>query len=281
MVHKPIKFYVMKKLFLFLSIFLVALNFNSCTNDDDDDTPDKIVGKWRLSQIFVKVNQEFENYMPTECEKKSTLEFFENGTYKENDFEFNDETNICEDLGTINGTWENLGNSLYNISGIDIPEITLELQVKVTFEGSKMIMEISGTMDFEGEEFDILVKVTFIDNDDFIPDSVIGKWRLDQAFYNNAQENLSDCEKTMTIQFFEEGTYQEKDFELNDALQCIALEVKNGTWKNLGNDMYEKSDLEVPELKITFANNKMTVEFTGNENGETFPVKLVFVKATV
>lgn len=68
----------MKK--LFLCLFLVTLSFITCTLVNDK--PDEIVGKWRLSQIFVKIDQEFENYMPTECEKKTTMEFFENGTYK-------------------------------------------------------------------------------------------------------------------------------------------------------------------------------------------------------
>jgi len=270
----------MKKLSLFLSIFLVALSFNSCSSDDNNDTPDKIIGKWRLSQIFVQVDQEFENYMPTECEKKSTIEFFENGTYKENDFFFDELTNTCEAFETVNGTWKNSGNSLYDISDIEIPGLTVTLQVKVTFESNKMIMEFSGTMDVEGEEIDILVKVTYIENDSFVPDSIIGKWRIDQEFTDNVEEDFTDCAKTMTIQFFETGTYEEKDFEENEALQCVALEVKNGTWSNLGSDMYEISDKGVPEFKVTFANNKMTVEFTDTEEGVTANHKLIFIKVT-
>jgi len=270
----------MKKLSLFLSIFLVALSFNSCTNDDDNDTPDKIIGKWRLSEIFVQVvGQGFENYMPTECDKKSTIEFFENGTHKENIFEFDELTNTCEALETVNGTWKNSGNSFYDISDIDIPGITVSSNEKITFESSKMIMEFSGTMDIEGEEIEILVKVTLIDNDTFVPDSIIGKWRIDQEFTDNVEADLTDCAKTMTIQFFEAGTYEEKDFQVED-LECIADEVNNGTWSNLGSDMYEISDKGVPEFKVTFANNKMTVEFTDTEDGITADHKLIFIKVT-
>ncbi len=274
----------MKKLFLFLSLFLVALSFNTCTNDDDD-IPDEIVGKWRLSQIFVKIGPESENYMPTECEKKTTIEFFENGTYKENDFEFNDDTNTCLALQPINGTWENLGNAKYDISGIDfsdfdIPGATADMETKITFGSNKMLMEISGTVTYEGVQVAVLIKVTFIDNDTFVPDNVIGKWRFDQEFVNNVEVNLSACKKTMTIQFFEAGTYEEKDFDENQALQCVALPVKNGTWRNLGSDKYEISGLGVDEFKVTFANNKMTVEFTTTEEGNTATHKSIFIKVT-
>ena len=157
----------MKKLFLFLSICLVAVSFNSCSNNDDDNaSADQIVGKWRLSELYAEINQvPIDDYILTECDKKSTIEFFENGTYKENDFVFNDLTSTCEALETVNGTWENLSNSMYDFSGIDFSdfdfsEITIELEVKVTFESSKMMMEFSGTMSFEGEQVDILIKVT-------------------------------------------------------------------------------------------------------------------------
>jgi hypothetical protein len=63
----------------------------------------------------------------------------------------------------------------------------------------------------------------------------------------------------------------------DDGLECIADEVKNGTWSNLGSDMYVISDLGIPEFKVTFANDKMTVEFTNTEEVET---KYVFIKVT-
>lgn len=154
------------------------------------------------------------------------------------------------------------------------------MEAKVTFEGDKMLMEFSGTADFEGEVFDILIKVTFIDNDAFVPDNVLGKWRFDQEFVNNVEVSLSACKKTMTLQFFEAGIYEERDFDENQALQCVALPAKIGTWKNLGSDMYEISDLGVSEFKVTFANNKMTIEFTDTEEGITAVHKAIFVKAT-
>lgn len=288
----------MKKLFIFLSICLVAVSFNSC-NDDDNDSADKIVGEWRLSQmdVYAEINNEpiddeiqdaldeMLDGMITECTKKSTFEFFENGTYKETFFDFIDDTNTCEALETENGTWENLGNSKYDISGIDfydfdLPEFTVESEVKVTFESNKMMMEFSATGDIEGVQIDILIKVTFIDNDTYVPDKIIGKWQFDQEFRDGVEIELTECAKRMTVEFFEDGIYEDKDFHEDDTLQCIADEVKIRTWKNLGSDMYETSNIDAPEIKVTFANNKMTVEFTYIEDGEPVSAKMVFIKVT-
>ncbi len=271
----------MKKLLLFLFIFFVAFNFNSCNNDDDDANLDKVIGKWRLSQILYKVDQQYVNYDDiSECEKKMTIEVFENGTYIEKDFYFNDDQNSCDALTPINGTWKNLGNSMYEMSDISISGITIAIEMKVIFEGHNMIAEFSTTIEEDGEEFEIAMKFIFIDYNYFVPDNIIGKWQLDQQFENDIEIELSACEKSMTLEFLEYGVYEEKDFQLNDALQCIAIDTKNGFWKNLGNSMYEIDDLGVSEFKITFENNKMTVEFSDTEEGETISLKIVFNKVT-
>lgn len=286
----------MKKLLLFLGICLITVSFNSCNDDNDDAYSDEIIGKWRLSQIHFyaeinnepiddEINEMFDEIL-TECMKKSTIDFSENGTYTENDFEFNYDSNTCEALQPTNGTWKNLGNSKYYISGIDFsdfdfPELTIELELKITFESDKMIMEFSATGDYEGDLVDILIKVTFIDNDSFVPDNIIGKWQLNQEFYNGEEEVLSECAKKMTIQFFEDGIYEEKDYS-DETLECIAKEIKKGTWKNLGNNLYEISDIDFPEVKVTFEdnNNKMNVEFSEIVDGVNHTGKLIFIKVT-
>ena len=274
----------MKKLSLFLSIFLVALSFNSCSSDDDNVTPDKIIGKWRLSEMIVQIDQVVieDDIFLTECDKKTTLEFFENGTYTESSFDFIDDT--CNALAPVNETWENLGNSQYDFSGIDfsdftIPGATVDIEFKVTFGSSKMFWEISGTVTSEEVQIPILIKVTFIDNDTFVPDSIIGKWQFDQEFKDGVENiGITECEKKLTIQFFEAGTYEEKEFE-DDGAECI-FEVNNGTWRNLGSDLYEISDKGDSEFKVTFANNKMTVEFTDTEDGVTADYKVILIKVT-
>ncbi len=268
----------MKKLLLFLTVFLVSVNFNSC-DCGDDDTTDTIIGKWRVSQLLIKVDDQYEDNLLTECDKKSTIEFFENGTYQLNVFEFNDDESICVAQEIVNGTWENSDNNLYSISDFEIPGITLSLEVKVTFESNTMILEFSGTITIEEEEIDILVKIIFIDNNDYTADKIIGKWQLDQEFEDDIEVELTECEKTMTLELFEDGIYEEKDF-YNEELECIALEVKNGTWKNLGNDMYEITGIDIPEVKVTFNNNKMTVEFSETVDEVTHTGKLIFIKVS-
>ena len=268
----------MKKLLLFLSICLIAASFNSCNNDDDNNSTDQIIGKWRVNQLFIKIDGQYEDDLLTECDKKSTIQFFENGTYQLNVFEFNDNESICVAQETINGTWENLDDHSYNLQDFEIPGITLSLEVNVTFDNNKMILILSGIMNFEGEEIDVMVKIIFIDNDDFKPDNIIGKWQLEKEIENGIEHELTECAKKMNIQFFEDGIYEEKDF-YNEGLECITDEVKKGNWKNLGNNIYEITDIDVPEIKVTFesANTKMIVEFSETIDNITHTEKLIFI----
>ncbi len=271
----------MKNFILFLGICLFAVSFNSCNNDDDSKT-DEIIGKWRVNKLLIKADDQYEDDLLTECDKKSTIEFFENGTYKENSFEFNDNTNTCDDLGIVNGTWKNSGDFMYKILGIEVTGIKITLDFKITFESRKMIWEFSGTMDFEGEEIDIMIKIIFIDDDDdYIPDNIISKWQLNQQFTDGTENALTECEKKMTIQFFDDGIYEEKDYS-DQNYSCIDLEIKKGNWKNLGNDMYEITNIDIPEIKVTFESNntKMKIEFSETTNGAIHTEKLIFNKIT-
>jgi len=254
----------MKKFVLFLSILFVAVSFNSCNNDDDDNL-DMIIGKWHLSQLFINnVDLQLD-----ECDKKMTIEVFENGTYIEKDFGYNETLTECLQIDIVNGTWENTGSSMYKMSGLNTSAI------KVKFEGTKMIAEYSET----DEGITYLIKIIFINSADIVPDNIIGKWQLDQQFFDGTEEVLTECEKKMTIQFFDDGIYEEKDYHY-EALECIALVMKKGNWKNLGNNIYEITDIDIPEVKVTFesANNKMSIEFSETENEITHTVKLIFIK---
>ena len=122
------------------------------------------------------------------------------------------------------------------------------------------------------------MQVYFIDNDDYKPDNIIGKWQLEKEIEDGIEHELTECAKNMNIQFFEDGIYEEKDF-YNEGLECIADEVKKGNWKNLGNNMYEITDIDVPEIKVTFesANTKMIVEFSETIDNITHTEKLIFI----
>ncbi len=272
----------MKKLIVFLTTVFIVLSFNACSNDNNDtneNNPDAIIGKWRVNQLLIKVDDQYEDDLLTECDKKSTINFFENGTYQLKVFEFNDDESICVAQEIINGTWENSDNNSYSISDFEIPEMTLSLEVKVTFESNKMILELSGTINFEDEEIDIWLKMIFIDNNDYVPDNIIGKWQLDQEFEDAIEVELTECEKSMTLELFEDGIYEEKDF-YDEGSECIAVEIKKGTWKNLGDDMYEITGIDIPEVKVTFESDttKMIVEFSETVDEVTHTQKLIFLK---
>ena len=103
----------MKKLLVFISILIVAISLKSCSSSDSDEIQYEgdIIGKWRLSQLFINN----EDLQISECEKKMTIEVFENGTYIENDYLYNDTDNAGLDAwiqnavdGKINNCWKRM-----------------------------------------------------------------------------------------------------------------------------------------------------------------------------
>lgn len=261
----------MKKLNLFIGIFIAALLFSSCSSDNNDNqNTEKIIGKWRLSQLIIdNVDQQV-----SECEKKMTIEIFENGSYTEKDFEYDDALTQCVLYDLVNGTWENLGNSMYKMSGLDTPS------VKVTLDGNKFIAEY--TEEFSGMTFTI--KTIFIADSDVVPDAIIGKWKQDQEFLDDVETTLSECDKMGTFEFLEDGFLLEKEFEYNDtSTECIQKPTNTRIWKNIGNSkyiLYKFSDESEEELNVTFENNKMTVELLLEEGGTTYMAKLIFIKVS-
>jgi len=263
---------VMKKLMLFIGVFIAAIVFNSCSSNDDNDLQanDKIVGKWRLSELYIdNIDQQV-----NECEKKMTIEVFDNGTYIEKDYEYNDLLTECMLYDQVNGTWENLGNSTYKMSGLDTKS------VKVTFDGNTFIAEYTEII----EGFTFSIKTIFMAAEDVLPDSIIGNWKLVQEFNNGEEVTLSDCDLMGTFEFLEDGFFYEKEYEENEtSTACIESPVKTRLWINIGNStykLYKIADDSVEEVKITFGTNTMTVEVTLEEEGVVYNAKLVFNKVT-
>ena len=86
------------KTFIYLCIAFALLT--SCT---PDEVLDPIVGKWQLdSQTVNGIEQ------TTECERNTTLEFFEDGTTDEESF-YLDGVDCLSDTDT--STWENLSGT--------------------------------------------------------------------------------------------------------------------------------------------------------------------------
>ena len=259
----------MKKLILIIEVFIAAMIFYSCSsNDSDIQIIDKIVGKWRLNQLIIdNVDMQI-----NECEKKMTLEILDNGTYIEKDYEYDETSTECKLIDMISGIWKNMGSSNYKISGLHTE------YVKVTFEGNKIIAEYIE----ENNEISSSIKAIFIDDNEFETDEIIGKWSQVQEFLDGVEMPLSECEKKGTIEFFENGIFKELDFYDDKAnLDCIAIPIKTGLWKNVGNSMYKLTNIDIEdEIKITFESDKMIIELSIKEEGVISQLKLIFVKVS-
>jgi len=269
----------MKKILLIAGVLIMAISFNSCSDDNDDvQSPDNIVGKLRVSELVIvgldQILVENLDLQLNECEKKMTLEVFENGTYIEKDYEYNALLTECLLYDQVNGTWENLGNSIYKMSDLDTPNI------KVTFEDNKFIAEYTDTY----EEISYTIKMIFIAEEDVVPDPIIGNWKLVQEFENGVEVELSTCDLMETFEFLEDGFFLETEFEDDETSNdCIESEVKTRIWKNIGNStyiLYKIDDDSEQEVKITFGNNTMTVELTIDEEGVVYSAKLIFNRVT-
>jgi len=260
----------MKKLLVFISILIVAISLKSCSSSDSDEIQydGEIIGKWRLSQLFINN----EDQQISECEKKMTIEVFEDGTYTENDYLYNDTDTECLLYDVVNGTWESLGNSNYKMSGLNT------VSVKVSFQDNKMIAEYSEIND--GVTFSI--KTIFISDKAFVPDKILGKWEQDQAFIGSIEIEVSACEKMGSVEFFEDGFFEEIAFMDNsEQTECTELPLKTGMWKNVGDSLYKIYGIGADgEIKITFENNKMSVEFSEEIEGIPITAKIIFIKVT-
>lgn len=117
------------------------------------------------------------------------------------------------------------------------------------------------------------------DDEPVVKDKILGKWQLSEEYLNGIRIPLSECELEMTIEFFESGTYSEKDFEYDeDNDVCTGLPVKTGTWEYLGDSNYYLSDLGVESLKITFSGNRMTVSYSETIEDIVLELRVIFTK---
>ena len=127
---------------------------------------------------------------------------------------------------------------------------------RFTFQDNKMIAEYSEIND--GVTFSI--KTIFISDKAFVPDKILGKWEQDQAFIGSIEIEVSACEKMGSVEFFEDGFFEEIAFMDNsEQTECIELPLKTGMWKNIGDSLYKIYGIGADgEIKITFENNKMS-----------------------
>lgn len=123
------------------------------------------------------------------------------------------------------------------------------------------------------------------DNEVVVVDKIIGKWQLDQGFEDGEELELTACDKRSTIDFFQNGTFTERDFMEEENGECTALEPFTGDWDNLGNSVYEV-EIEISpgvslstDVKVTFTGNKMNMEFSmTDEDDVTYNLSAVYIK---
>jgi hypothetical protein len=117
----------MKKLFLLL--FSIAL-FTSCSEDDDANGDDKILGTWYAVEI---TNPPIPGLVLSDCNQNSNITFNEDSSTSS---EFYSEIDgNCEIEDTSESTWSK-SNDIYTFT--------------IPFEG---IGQLNGTVDFNGDTF--------------------------------------------------------------------------------------------------------------------------------
>ena len=134
----------MKKI-VFLLITIVSLS--SCSsNDDDTSSLNIIIGTWQL-----KSQTENGEERTTNCSKKSTLTFLENGNGSQISYDESYDENgnaICENDNNGTFTWENTNATTYNISE-NGNSSTLEL----TFSQNNTIFSGSSSETYNGTTY--------------------------------------------------------------------------------------------------------------------------------
>ena len=137
----------MKKIILLL---ITIVSLSSCSSNDDDTTSlNAIIGNWQLKSMT-----ENDEERTTDCTRKSTVTFLENGNGSQISYNENYDGNgnaICEndDNGTF--TWENSTGSIYKI--IEEGDIS---EVQITFSQDKSTFSIEFSETFNDVVYSLI-----------------------------------------------------------------------------------------------------------------------------
>ena len=132
----------MKKLLYFSIASTILFSCNSNEDEEAMSNLDPIIGTWQLTS-------ETENgkEISTECQRKTTIAFLENGTTSEV-YYYENGNNACES-DTDSAKWENVGNSTYRITyGGDEGETN-----KVSFSNNNTVFTFSFTEEHNGTTY--------------------------------------------------------------------------------------------------------------------------------
>jgi hypothetical protein len=130
----------MKKIILLL---ITIVSLSSCSsNDDDIASLNAIIGNWQLKSMTENGEER-----STDCTRKNTVTFLENGNGSNISYDENYDGNAtCENAVNGTFTWENLTGSIYKI--IEEEDIS-EVQINFSQDKSIFSIEISETFDDE------------------------------------------------------------------------------------------------------------------------------------
>ncbi|WP_196887175.1 lipocalin family protein [Aureivirga sp. CE67] len=115
----------MKKILLFFVVATMALV--SCSDDDDNNYVDPIIGNWDLYKIIMVTPDGTEIEVGDDCELQSSIYFKVNGDLTSNWFEEDDDSNCIETL--YDGDWSRRNDGGYNIAAQETGGGDFELDI--------------------------------------------------------------------------------------------------------------------------------------------------------
>ena len=110
------------------------------------------------------------------------------------------------------------------------------------------------------------------------PASIVGKWKLEKIFYENAYEDLDQCEKLNTVDFHANNTVHEQDYYTGSNNVCTEQTPLDGAYvlqdnalrtTYNGNLVYNETVVELTATKLV-----LTVDerYNGPDGGEPYTV---------
>jgi hypothetical protein len=123
-----------------LYLFIASTFLISCSSNDNDSSIDPIIGEWQLTSLMTNGKE-----LASDCDKKTTLTFFENGTGASINFDFI--SNNCETF-TRTSTWVNIGDSKYNVVTENVADTH-----EIVFSNNNSVFKNTRTVESEDGTF--------------------------------------------------------------------------------------------------------------------------------
>jgi hypothetical protein len=99
-------------------------------------------------------------------------------------------------------------------------------------------------------------------DDDVIPETIIGKWQLEQRFTDNVEETLSeDCDKKSTLEFKTDNTFIDIESFVEQNEPCSSS-TDPGTWEYNGDNALKFSydgDTDIYNVTYSFVNGELSL----------------------